>query len=271
MHMEVVYLKEFDNKRMHINRKYKGKYEDKKYRVIYFDEGHTDSTTHRKKVYEKVGLYIKGVNFEVLHDNEWLATHPNGLLGVTPPLGASIETGGSYAVDEDLKYYTAWHVGMVYLTSKYDIPNVPMNLYHKEGLTTVKFKPSIYTPSAWLREKDLFQLEYDTMEIIPSTYQSLFTTPPGELLGVISVSITTRDGLVTGCSKIPGVRVRRDARIETIGQNSGEMFGNVISTRAEVMVRFEGNFFVLNKNLFTVTNLTIPGDSGGGCYLVGIQ
>jgi len=261
--MEVVYLKDFDNKRVYINRKYKGKYEDKKYEVIYFDE----SKTRNEKICEKVRLVVGRPNFKILYDNKWLATHPNGLLGVVPPLGESIGTGGSYAVDEDLRYYTAWHVGMIYLTSRYAIPNVPMQLYHK----TVSFEPSIYTPSAWLREKNLFQLEYDTMEIIPSTYQPLMTTPPGKLLGVISVSITARDGLITGCSKIPGVRVRRDARIETIGQNTGEMFGEVVSTRAEVMVRLEGNLFILNKNLFTITNLTIPGDSGGGCYLIGIQ
>ena len=269
--MEVVYLKEFDNKRMYINRKYKGKYEDKKYEVVYFDEGKINSKTHRTGICDKVRLYVDKPNLLVLYDNKWLSTHPNGLLGFTPPLGASIGTGGSYAVDENHRYYTAWHVGMIYFTSKYTILNVPMNLYHKDALITVKFEPSIYTPPAWLREKNLYQLEYDTMEIIPSTYQSLLTTPPGKLLGVISVSFSTRDGLVTGCSKIPGVRVRRNARIETIGQNSGERFGNVISTRAESLVELEKDLFVLQKNLFTVTNLSIPGDSGGGCYMVGIQ
>ena len=266
--MEVVYLKEFDNKRMYINRKYKGKYEDKKYEIVYFDEGNTDSKVYYSKNYDKVKLDIGKPNFEVLYDNRWLATHPNGFLGVTPPLGASIETGGSYAVDENHKYYTAWHVGMIYLTSRYTIPNVPMNLYYKDVLTTVRFKPSIYTPSAWLREKDLYQLEYDTMEIIPSTYKSLMTTPPGKLLGVISMTMSTRNGIVTGCSKIPGVRVRRNARIETIGRNTGETFGDVISARAEGVVGLGENLSILNKNLFTVTNVTIPGDSGGGCYLV---
>ena len=267
IHMEVVYLKELDNKRMYINRKYKGKYEDKKYEVVYFDEGHMNSKVYYTKNYDKVKLDIGRPNFEVLYDNKWLSTHPNGLLGVSYPLGVRIESAGSYAVDENHRYYTAWHVGMIYFTSRYTILNVPMNLYH----TTVRFKPSIYTPSAWLRERGFYQLEYDTMEIIPSTYQSLLTTPPGKLLGVISMSISTKNGLVTGCSKIPGVRVRRNARIETIGQNSGEMFGNVISTRAESVVKLEKDLFILNKNLFTVTNETIPGDSGGGCYLVGIQ
>jgi len=259
--MEVVYLKDFDNKRMYINRKYKGKYEDKKYEIVYFDEGNINS----KVYYDKVKLDVGEPDFSLLYDNEWLATHPNGLLGATYPLGESIKTIGSYAVDENLRYYTAWHIGMIYLTSRYTILNVPMKLYHR----MVRFKPSIYTPPAWLREKDLFQLEYDTMEIIPSTYNSLLTTPPGELLGVISMTIKTKDRVLTGCSKIPGVRVKRHARIETIGYSTGEMFGEVISTRVESVVRLQANLFTLNKNLFTVTNETMPGDSGGGCYLIG--
>ena len=266
--MEVVHVKDFDNKRMYVNKKYKGKYEDERYEIIYFDEGNINSKVYYTRNYDKVKLDIGEPNFEVLYSNKWLATHPNGLLGVAPPLGAGMKTGGSYAVDENRKYYTAWHVGMIYLTSRYTIPNVPMNLYHRDVLTTVRFNPSIYTPSAWLRKKDLYQLEYDVMEIVPSTYRSLLTTPPGKLLGVISMSMTVREGIVTGCSKIPGVRVRRNARIETIGHNTGETFGEVISTRAEGVVELKENLFILNKNLFMVTNLTIPGDSGGGCYLI---
>jgi len=266
--MEVVYVKDFDNKRMYINRKYKGKYEDKRYEIVYFDYGNMGSGIHNAKNYDKVKLDVREPDFNLLYSSDWLATHPNGLLSVTYPLGISVETVGSYAIDENLKYYTVWHVGMIYTTSKYTIPNVPMNLYHKEALTTVRFKPSIYTPSAWLREKDLFQLEYDTMEIIPSTYQSIMTKPPGELLGVVSMTIQTKDRLITACSKIPGVRVKRHARIETIGYSTGETFGEVVSTRAEAVVRLQVNLFILNKNLFTVTNITKPGDSGGGCYLV---
>jgi len=266
--MEVVYVKDFDNKRMYINKKYKGKYEDKKYEIVYFDEGNMSSGIHNAKNYDKVKLDVGEPDFSLLYDNEWLATHPNPLLAILPPLGVSLESAGSYAVDENLRYYTAWHVGMIYLTSNYTIPNVPMKLYHRDVFTTVRFKPSIYTPPAWLREKDLFQLEYDTMEIIPSTYQSLITKPPGKLLGVISMSISTREGTVTGCSKIPGVRIKRHAKIETIGYRTGETYGEVISTRVESVVRLQVNLFILNKNLFTVTNKTISGDSGGGCYMV---
>jgi len=269
--MEVVYLKELDNKRMYINRKYKGKYEDKKYEIVYFDEGHMNSKVYYTKNYDKVKLDIGEPDFYLLYSSDWLATHPNGLLRVTYPLGERIETVGSYAVDEHRRYYTAWHVGMIYLTARYDILNVPMKLYHRCALTTVRFKPSIYTPSAWLREKNLYQLEYDTMEIIPSIHRSLMTTPPGKLLGVVSMSLIAKDRLVTGCSRIPGVRVKRHARIETIGYSTGETFGEVISTRAEGVVKLEKDLFVLNKNLFTTTNETISGDSGGGCYMVGIQ
>jgi len=266
--MEVVYLKELDNKRMHINRKYKGKYEDKKYEIVYFDEGNTDSKVYYSKNYDKVKLDIGEPDFELIYNNKWLATHPNGLLGVTYPLGARAETIGSYAVGEHHRYYTAWHVGMIYFTTRYTIPNVPMKLYHRDVLITVRFKPSIYTSPAWLRKKNLYQLEYDMMEIIPSTYKSLLTTPPGKLLGVVSMTISTRNGILTGCSRIPGIRVRRGVRIETIGYSSGETYGEVVSTRAESMVKLEEDLFILNKNLFTVTNFTISGDSGGGCYLV---
>jgi hypothetical protein len=266
--MEVVYLKEFDNKRMHINRKYKGKYEDKKYEIVYFDEGSMNSKVYYVKNYDKVKLDIGEPDYNLLYSSEWLATHPNGLLNVTYPLGERIESVGSYAVDEEHNYYTAWHVGMIFFTSRYTILNVPMKLYHRCGLTTVRFKPSIYTLPAWLREKNLYQLEYDTMQIIPSTYKSLLMTPPGKLLGVVSMSIRVKNRLLTGCSKIPGVRVRRNAKIETIGHSTGETYGEVVSTRAEGMVKLEENLFVLNKNLFAVTNETISGDSGGGCYLV---
>jgi len=266
--MEIVWIKDKDNKRMYINRKYKGKYEDKRYEVVYFDEGHMDSNVYYVKNYDKVKLDVGEPNSTLLYDNEWLATHPNPLLAIIPPFGESIKTVGSYAVDENRRYYTAWHVGMIYHTSMYTILNVPMRLYHRYALTTVRFKPSIYTLSAWLREKNLYQVEYDTMEIIPSTYQSLMTTPPGKLLGVVSMTIQTKDEFITGCSRIPGVRVRRNARIETIGYSTGETFGKVISTRVESVVELEKNLFILNKHLFTVTNTTIPGDSGGGCYLI---
>jgi len=259
--MEVVYLKDFDNKKMYINRKYKGKYEDKKYEIAYFD----DIQVHYIRDNDKVRLDVGEPDFEVLYSNKWLSTHPNGLLGVAYPLGIRVETLGSYAVDEHRRYYTAWHIGMIYLTTKYTIPNVPMRLYHK----LVRFKPSLYTPPAWLRKRNLYQLDYDTIEIIPSTYNSLLTTPPGKLLGVVSMSIPVGDEVLTGCSKIPGVRVRRDARIETIGYSTGETFGEVISAHAESLVKLGEDLFILNKNLFTVTNETIPGDSGGGCYLIG--
>jgi len=269
--MEVVYVKDFDNKRMYINRKYKGKYEDKSYEIVYFDEGHMDSKVFYVKNYDKVKLDVGVPDFTLLYDNEWLATHPNPLLAILPPFGETEKTVGSYAVDENRKYYTAWHVGMIYRTSMYTIPNVPMRLYHRCGLITVRFKPSIYTPSAWLREKNLYEVEYDTMEITPSTHNSLMTTPPGKLLGVISMTLQADNEFITGCSRIPGVRVRRNARIETIGYSTGETFGKVISTRVESVVELEKNLFVLNKHLFTVTNVTIPGDSGGGCYFIGIQ
>jgi len=266
--MEVVYLRDFDNNRVYINRKYRGRYEDKEYEMIYFDEGSMNSKVYHTKNYDEVKLEIGKVNFEILYDNKWLATHPNGLLAVTPPLGESIETVGSYAVDDDRRYYTAWHVGMIYLTSLHTVPNVPLKLYHKCPLKTVRFRPSICTPSAWLRKTNLYQLDYDVMEIIPSTYSLRLATPPGKLLGVISMSIVTKNGVVTGCSKIPGVRTRRNGRIETIGYSTGVTYGQVVSTRAESVVKLEENLFVLNKNLFTVTNETISGDSGGGCYLV---
>jgi len=262
--MEVVYLKDFDNKKLYINKKYKGKYEDKKYEIVYFDEGSVNSKPRYTKKCDEVKLDVGDPDYYLLYSSDWLATHPNGILAVTYPLGTRIATVGSYAVDEDLKYYTAWHAGMVYTTTLYDIPNVPMKLYHK----TVRFKPSIYTPPAWLREKDLFQLEYDTMEIIPSDYYELLTRPPGELLGVISMTIYAKDRTLTGCSKIPGVRVKRHAKIETIGYSTGKTYGEVVSTNVESMVRLRTNIFVLNKHLFTVTNETISGDSGGGCYLV---
>jgi len=265
--MEVVYLKELDNKRMYINRKYKGKYEDKKYEVVYFDEGSMNSGVY----YDKVKLDVGEPDFNLLYDNKWLATHPNGLLGVTPPLGEKMETVGSYAVDENRKYYTAWHVGMMYRTSRYTILNVPMKLYRMGILTVVRFKPSIYTPSAWLRKKNLYQLEYDTIEIIPSTYQSLMTVPPGKLLGVVSMMLIGKDGIITACSKIPGVKVMKKMKIETIGYSTGITFGEVISARAESKVEIGKNLFILNKNLFTTTNETMPGDSGGGCYFIDIQ
>jgi hypothetical protein len=266
--MEVVYVKDFDNKRMYINKKYKGKYEDKKYEIVYFDEGNISSKVYYIKNYDKVKLDVREPDFNLLYDSRWLATHPNGLLRVTYPLGLSIETVGSYAVDEHRRYYTAWHVGMIYLTSKYTIPNVPMKLYHRDLITIVRFKPSIYTPSAWLRKRNLYEIEYDMMEIIPSTYNSLLTTPPGKLLGVVSMSIHIGDKILTGCAKIPGIRVKRGAKIETIGYSSGETYGEVVSTRVESMVQLEENLYILNKNLFTVTNFTISGDSGGGCYMV---
>jgi len=81
--MEVVYVKDFDNKRMYINRKYKGKYEDKKYGVIYFDEGSMNSKVYYVKNYDKVKLDIGEPDYNLLYSSEWLATHPNGLLNVT--------------------------------------------------------------------------------------------------------------------------------------------------------------------------------------------
>jgi hypothetical protein len=266
--MEIVWVKDKDNKKMYINRKYKGKYEDERYGIEYLDEPSNERRTFYVKNYDKVKLDIGKPDFNLLYDNEWLATHPNGMLDVTPPLGESMETVGSYAVDEGHKYYTAWHVGMIYLTARYDIVNVPMKLYHKDVLVTVHFKQSIYTPSAWLKEKDLYELEYDTMEIIPSTYKSLLSAPPGKLLGVVSMSMRVKDRILTACSKIPGIRVRRNARIEVIGYSTGETFGEVVSTRVEGMIKLEQGYFILNKHLFAVTNETIPGDSGGGCYLV---
>jgi len=266
--MEIVWVKDKDNKKMYINRKYNGKYEDERYDIGYFDESSNERRTFYTKNYDKVKLDIGKPNFNLLYDNKWLATHPNGMLDVTPPLGESIETLGSYAVDEEHKYYTAWHVGMIYLTARYDIVNVPMKLYHKDVLVTVHFKQSIYTPSAWLKEKDLYELEYDTMEIIPSTYKSLLSTPPGKLLGVVSMSIRVKDRILTACSKIPGIRVRRNARIEVIGYSTGETFGEVVSTRVEGMIKLEQGYFILNKHLFAVTNEAISGDSGGGCYLI---
>jgi hypothetical protein len=269
--MEVVYLKDFDNKKMYINRKYKGQYEEEEYETVYFDEGDTNSEIRYVMNYDKVTLNIGDIDFELLYSNKWLSTHPNGLLGIAYPLGTRIEGVGSYAVDENHRYYTAWHIGMICNTSMYTIPNVPMKLYHREGLTTVRFKPSIYTPSAWLRKRNLYQLEYDIIEIIPSTYNSLLTNPPGKLLGVVSMGIPIKHELFTGCSKIPGIKVRKGMKIETIGHSTGELFGEVVSTHAESMVRLREDLFVLNKNLFIITNETIPGDSGGGCYLIGIH
>ena len=265
--MEVVYLKEFDNKRMYINRKYKGQYEEDEFEAEYFDESDIESEIDFIISYDKVKLHIGEPDYEVLYSRKWLSTHPNGLLGVSYPLGETITGTGSYAVDENHRYYTAWHVGMIYMTSLYRIINVPMKLYHDHVFTTVRFKPSIYTPSAWLRDRNLYEIEYDVMEILPSTYNSLLTTPPGKLLGVVSMGLRVGDNIVTGCSRIPGVKVKRDAKIETLGYNTGGRYGKVVSTYAESMVRLGKDLFILNKNLFTVTNETVPGDSGGGCYL----
>jgi len=269
--MEVVYLKDFDNKRMHINTKYKGQYEEEEYDIGYFDEGDVNSEVPYVTNYSKVTLNIGGIDFEVLQSNKWLSTHPNGLLGVSYPLGITIEGTGSYAVDEKRRYYTAWHIGMIYITSIYSIPNVPVKLYHRERFTSVRFKPSIYAPSAWLREKNLYEIEYDIIEIIPSSYDSLLTEPPGKLLGVVSMGLPIRGEYYTGCAKIPGVKVRRGMKIETMGHTTGNLFGKVVSTHAESLVRLRGDVFILNKNLFLVTNGTLPGDSGAGCYLIGIR
>jgi hypothetical protein len=269
--MEVVYLKDFDNKRMYINKKYKGQYEEEEYDIGYFDEGDTNSEIPQVTNYSKVTLHIGDIDFELLYNNKWLSTHPNGLLGVTYPIGMRIEGTGSYAVDENRRYYTAWHVGMICITSTYSIPNVPMKLYHRERLTSVRFKPSIYTPSAWLRKRNLYEIEYDVIEIIPSSYNSLLTEPPGKLLGVVSMGLAIRGEFYTGCARIPGIKVRRDMEVETIGHTTGDLYGKVVSTRAESLVRLRGDVFVLNKNLFLVTNGTLPGDSGAGCYLTGIR
>jgi len=266
--MEIVWVKDKDNKKMYINRKYKGKYEDERYGIEYLDEPSNERRTFYIKNYEKVALDVKSPAYDILYSNKWLATHPNGLLYFAPPIGIGIEMKGSYAVDRRHRYYTAWHIGMIYVTSNYEIPNVPTRLYHKDTLTDIYFKQTIYTLSAWLRKKDLFEVEYDTIEIIPSTYKSLMFTPPGKLLGVVSMSMSINDKILTACSKIPGVRVKRGEKIEVIGYSTGETFGEVVSTHVESMIKLISGYFILNKHLFTVTNVTIPGDSGGGCYLV---
>jgi len=266
--MEVVYIKELDNKRMYINRKYKGIFEDKNYEVIYLDKGNMNSDIFYSENYYKVKLDVGEPDYSLLYDNKWLSTHPNGLLSITYPLGETERTVGSYAVDEKRRYYTAWHVGMIYRTTKYKILNVPVKLYHGEIFTRVRFKPSVYTPSAWARKEDLYQLEYDTIKIIPSSYQSLMTVPPGKLLGVVSMMMIGEKGIITACSKIPGVKVSKDAKIEIIGYSTGRTLGEVISARAESVVEIDKNLSLLIKNLFTTTNETMPGDSGGGCYLI---
>jgi len=294
--MDIAWVVDHDHKRVYVNKKFVTVFENMFTEdipeIAFFETRHTPATHY----YKDVMLRTLDPNYNLINTEYWKVSHPNGLLMWKGDTGATIRGVGSVAIDQEGFVFTAYHVGMIWITRKHTYFNVPLLLKYHTRLVDEVFTPKPNSPSAVWQGLGTFRIEEDITPIGGLDIPQIPFNIPGKLVGLVSGSMYILDNSVTMCTYFYDSTVEKDNAIETIGARTGKDKGKVISLNATATYSFYGgllseynlplelsqkvvieessfgtpyiNLFLEVTHNFLVTNMTDHGDSGGGCYLI---
>jgi len=226
-------------------------------------------------------LFVSSVDQLLLYSNEWLGTHPNGLL-LQP---STLFTTANASMGFIFKKFglTAWHNVMIAPHKDSESPNVPMislfdsRQWHVNILTTPAILTSIKKSDN--STKLVLQLDYDVALVEnPHEYPAIYPSVLGREVcayGIISAILPLKDGIITLASYLPEIfnlkpgcpKLTKGMEVTLASAYSGIRNGEVTSLHTTIAYFIEPKYIVEVQEGFKINAPSMPGDSGGAVYI----
>ncbi|CAJ31598.1 virion structural protein [Betalipothrixvirus pozzuoliense] len=267
--MQLAYAVDHENKIIYYDEKMKDVIPSLDYKKVKI----TSSISTSKIKEEKLFLFVSSVDNTLLYKNEWLGTHPNGLL-LLPGVFFRTANASMGFIFQNLGL-TAWHNVMIAPHSKGETPNVPMISYYdkRQWKVHILTRPAVFV-SVYKKLMKMI-LDYD-VAIVETTYTYPYKYPAvlGKEVCAYGV-ISATNGVATFASYLPSIievksecpSLERGMEVTLASAYSGIRKGRVISTNVEIAYHVVPKFLIQIKKSFMIDIPSIPGDSGGAVYI----